>query len=241
MIRTDRLSAGLRLCVLLPAPNPASPCAHAPAARHPPPDQPPDNGGVPLLPPGRHGNRIYLAVRLHGTGGTDGHDFVRRRVFALHDSVRPRPRQPPPACQGHGAIEPLGAAPRCAPRATERELRLHHAVLGLAVPYRCQLNSALAAHAKSPAATLLTRSGSVHFVGDRQAPGTVHCRGQYHGNRIESATNPFVPKELPIDSAESATHLSEQDLDLIGACVFQTKAATDSRGSLPPIPRESCH
>ena len=24
-------------------------------------------------------------------------------------------------------------------------------------------------------------------------------------------------------------------------CVFQTKAATDSRGSLPPIPRESCH
>ena len=24
-------------------------------------------------------------------------------------------------------------------------------------------------------------------------------------------------------------------------CVFQTKAATESRGSLPPIPRESCH
>ena len=24
-------------------------------------------------------------------------------------------------------------------------------------------------------------------------------------------------------------------------CVFQTKAATDSRGRLPPIPRESCH
>ena len=25
------------------------------------------------------------------------------------------------------------------------------------------------------------------------------------------------------------------------ACVFQTKVATDSRRSLPPIPRESCH
>jgi len=24
-------------------------------------------------------------------------------------------------------------------------------------------------------------------------------------------------------------------------CVFQTKVATDSRRSLPPIPRESCH
>ncbi len=26
-----------------------------------------------------------------------------------------------------------------------------------------------------------------------------------------------------------------------GVCVFQTKVATDSRRSLPPIPRESCH
>jgi type I restriction enzyme S subunit len=26
-----------------------------------------------------------------------------------------------------------------------------------------------------------------------------------------------------------------------GYCVFQTKVATDSRRSLPPIPRESCH
>ena len=32
--------------------------------------------------------------------------------------------------------------------------------------------------------------------------------------------------------------------NLVGAialCVFQTKVATDSRRSLPPIPRESCH
>ncbi|MCK7546344.1 hypothetical protein MLC59_19520 [Marinobacter bryozoorum] len=27
----------------------------------------------------------------------------------------------------------------------------------------------------------------------------------------------------------------------MGLCVFQTKVATDSRRSLPPIPRESCH
>ncbi|WP_303293730.1 hypothetical protein [Marinobacter sp. ST-43] len=27
----------------------------------------------------------------------------------------------------------------------------------------------------------------------------------------------------------------------IAVCVFQTKVATDSRRSLPPIPRESCH
>ncbi len=29
--------------------------------------------------------------------------------------------------------------------------------------------------------------------------------------------------------------------DELVACVFQTKVATDSRRSLPPIPRESCH
>ena len=29
--------------------------------------------------------------------------------------------------------------------------------------------------------------------------------------------------------------------DLLAACVFQTKPATDSRRKLPPIPRESCH
>jgi hypothetical protein len=30
-------------------------------------------------------------------------------------------------------------------------------------------------------------------------------------------------------------------LELLTECVFQTKVATDSRRSLPPIPRESCH
>jgi hypothetical protein len=30
-------------------------------------------------------------------------------------------------------------------------------------------------------------------------------------------------------------------LPLCADCVFQTKVATDSRRSLPPIPRESCH
>ncbi|UQG56576.1 MULTISPECIES: nucleotidyltransferase domain-containing protein [unclassified Marinobacter] len=31
------------------------------------------------------------------------------------------------------------------------------------------------------------------------------------------------------------------DVKLALACVFQTKVATDSSRSLPPIPRESCH
>jgi len=34
---------------------------------------------------------------------------------------------------------------------------------------------------------------------------------------------------------------SERAGHVLPGCVFQTKVATDSRRSLPPIPRESCH
>jgi len=34
---------------------------------------------------------------------------------------------------------------------------------------------------------------------------------------------------------------ADLEKQLTSACVFQTKVATDSRRSLPPIPRESCH
>jgi len=43
-------------------------------------------------------------------------------------------------------------------------------------------------------------------------------------------------KSAPVLEDPGATIVS-----YMGMCVFQTKVATDSRRSLPPIPRESCH
>ena len=45
----------------------------------------------------------------------------------------------------------------------------------------------------------------------------------------------YLEEELKLTVNATKTHIAHS------GCVFQTKVATDSRRSLPPIPRESCH
>ena len=44
-----------------------------------------------------------------------------------------------------------------------------------------------------------------------------------------------------ISNSLSQASMQVSSAELQKACVFQRKVATDSRGKLPPIPREGCH
>src|SRR5690606_25619723 len=58
---------------------------------------------------------------------------------------------------------------------------------------------------------------------------------------LEDAENglPMLARRLLNNINQRILQLDEEILAY--DCVFQTKVATDSRRSLPPIPRESCH
>ena len=59
-------------------------------------------------------------------------------------------------------------------------------------------------------------------------------------NRRAAASGISRQLELPFAEFEK-TQIPNTTLLRQIECVFQTKVATDSRRSLPPIPRESCH
>jgi len=59
---------------------------------------------------------------------------------------------------------------------------------------------------------------------------------KFHGVAVVTGASRGVGRGIAI-----ALGAAGMTVYVTGRCVFQTKVATDSRRSLPPIPRESCH